>query len=251
MPRPYLHHVHSQPTKVSEATWKQWYSEEHIRDMVYFKVSRTSAFYAASSDTYTYLQPPGRGIDQKQYLALYQMGRPRPWDQKEYKENVRLESQLWDRGLSCLDIADLCPEDLELVEILGSYEYNESMLTLRILSSNGPLMLTAFKDVAPYILHARISGEEVESKLQFEHVNAVSKCDGYRRSMLFRPLDRKDDEPYVIMLHEFESAPTDLGLVKEEMEAIGPSKDCSFQLRSFELLNSEGFGGECRRPERL
>ena len=94
-----------------------------------------------------------------------------------------------------------------------------------------------------------MTGEEVEGKLQFEHVNAVSVLHGYRRTLLYRfPRDR----PSVHLIHEFESLDSShLDSVKAEMETIEPTRDCSFQLRSFELLDSEGFGGECRKPERL
>lgn len=115
------------------------------------------------------------------------------------------------------------------------------------------ILLKVHLDIAPHVIYAKISGEEVEGKLQFEHVNAASKLNGYRRSLLYRPVDRDNEGtiPYVTLIHEFDSRPEDLNPVKLEMEAIVPSKDCAFQLRSFELLNSEGFGGVCRKPERL
>jgi hypothetical protein len=95
-------------------------------------------------------------------------------------------------------------------------------------------------------------GEEVEGKLQFEHVNAVSILDGYRRTLLYRFPDLDEGVGCVYLVHEFESLDSShLGSVKAEMETIEPTKDCSFQLRSFELLGREGFGGHCRMPKRL
>jgi hypothetical protein len=94
-----------------------------------------------------------------------------------------------------------------------------------------------------------MTGEEVEGKLQFEHVNAVSILDGYRRTLLYR---FPGEPPSVHLIHEFENLDSrHLDSVKAEMETIEPTKDCSFQLRSFELLDSEGFEGKCRKPERL
>ena len=93
-------------------------------------------------------------------------------------------------------------------------------------------------------------GDEVEGKIQYEHVNAASKLDGYRRSLLYRPVEIPRGQSYILLIHEFESAPGDLELVRSEMEAIEPSKDCPFQLRSFELLASEGFNGQCSQPAR-
>lgn len=107
-------------------------------------------------------------------------------------------------------------------------------------------------DVAPHIIYVRMVGEEVEGKLQFEHVNAVSILDGYRRTLLYRFPDLDEGVGCVYLVHEFESLDSShLGSVKAEMETIEPTKDCSFQLRSFELLGREGFGGHCRMPKRL
>ena len=131
MPRPYLLQVHSQPKSVSEDTWTQWYLEEHIRDMVYFKASRTGAFYRATSDVLTYLEPPNDGNDEKRFFAIYQLDRKGCLDTPEYKDNVRLRSALWDdASLTCRDVGDLNPTEWELVEVLGSYEWNESMYEL-------------------------------------------------------------------------------------------------------------------------
>lgn len=105
--------------------------------------------------------------------------------------------------------------------------------------------------MAPYIIHTKITGAEVESKLQFEHVNVASRLYGYRRSLLYRTVMRTEEIPYVILIHEFESEPPALESMRTEMSAVEPSKDCAFQIRSFKLLDSEGFTGECRKPERL
>ena len=97
-----------------------------------------------------------------------------------------------------------------------------------------------------------MTGDDVESKLQFEHVNAASILDGYRRTLLYRPVEQTDPDPYIIMVHEFDSLDSsNLPYVRTEIGGIGATKDCSFSLRSFELLESEGYGGKCRKPERI
>lgn len=123
-------------------------------------------------------------------------------------------------------------------------------------------------EVAAHIIHCKITGSNVESWLRHEHVNAASQLDGYRRSLLYRPVPASTSphevngtatelpsmaEPYVILLHEFEAAGHGKGLekVKEAMEAIEGSKGFSFSLRAFGLVSSEGFGGNVRTPERL
>ena len=112
--------------------------------------------------------------------------------------------------------------------------------------------MTLDSDVAPHIVHVKIVGEEVEGKLQFEHVNAVSILDGYRRTLLYRPTEQTDSPSSAILIHEFKTLDSsNLPFVKAEMETIEPTKDCAFQLRSYELLDSEGFGGQCRESEQL
>ncbi len=127
--QPYLHHVHSQPIKISPEIWKQWYLEERSRDMVYFNVSSTAAFYEACSEVPAYLNPNPDGVDQMEFLAMYQMGRTIPRYMVEYQESVRTRSQLWEERLgTCFDVAKFASEHLELVEVLGSYGENEGML---------------------------------------------------------------------------------------------------------------------------
>ena len=57
--------------------------------------------------------------------------------------------------------------------------------------------------------------------------------------------------PYLVMIHEFDAEPGHLESVRKEMSEIGSSVDLALQIRAFKLLSQEGFGGECRVPERL
>lgn len=219
--------------------------------MVHFKVSSTAAFYQSCSPFFTYLDPPRDGVGEMEFLALYQMGRTIPRYLDAYQKNVRVRSRLWDETLgTCFDVAQFASDHLELVEILGSYAYDEGQSWRGFGSVISQLMI-GDTDVAPYIIHAKIIGEEVEAKLQFDHVNAASRLDGYRRSLLYRSVNPTGSLPYVILLHEFDSDPGNVAGVQKDMEGIEPSQDCAFQLRSFKLLDAEGFDGECRRPERL
>lgn len=94
--------------------------------------------------------------------------------------------------------------------------------------------------------------------MQHEHINAASKLDGYRRTLLYRPVEptkygAEDIGSYLVLIHEFDKAvhPDGLGSVRKDMESIGATQDCPFTLRSYSLLSSEGFDGQCRTPERL
>ena len=125
MPTPYIHHVYSQPQQVSETVWKRWYSEERSLDMVRYKISSTAAFYEALSETLTYLDFAGDVVDEMKFLAIYQMDRTRPEQMQEYQNFVRTKSYLWDESKTCLEVAKFESDHLELIEILGSYEYSE------------------------------------------------------------------------------------------------------------------------------
>ncbi|KAK3721750.1 hypothetical protein LTR37_002915 [Vermiconidia calcicola] len=163
---------------------------------------------------------PEEDTDRMSFFALYQTERKRCLESPEFKDHVRQETELWQPGLRGRDVGEFAIGEFTLVEVLGSYEYNER--------------------------------EEVAGKIQFEHVNAVSILQGYRRTLLYRPQDEQDQVSSVVLIHEFETLDSsNLPFVKQEMETIEPTKDCSFQLRSFELQDSEGFDGRCRTPERL
>jgi hypothetical protein len=129
MPRPYLLSVHSQPTRLSNETWIKWYLEEHIRDMVYFGASKTGAFYQSSSDLFTSGSPPKDGSEEMKFLALYQTDRKGTNDSVEVRERVRKTSEMWKKegceGLTTFDVGEFVIQEGVLVEVLGSYEYNE------------------------------------------------------------------------------------------------------------------------------
>jgi len=57
----------------------------------------------------------------------------------------------------------------------------------------------------------------------------------------------------MVLLHEFDATRHGKGLekVKEAMDSIDGSEGFSISLRAYELINSEGFSGKARRPERL
>lgn len=127
MPRPYILEVQSQPIKVSEEIWEQWYTEEHIRDMVYHKVSRTGAFYRSSSEVIRSGATPKNGNEGTKFYALYQTDRKHG---PESEGRVRKNTKLWDADLSFYDVGEFVFRECALIEVLGSYEYNEGMSKL-------------------------------------------------------------------------------------------------------------------------
>lgn len=130
MPRPYTLCVHSNPTKLSPELWKQWVLEEHIRDMVWHNVAKTAAFYQSSSEIFTSKSPPSDGTEEMPFLAVYQTDRGDVSSGAGGSDKVRLKSEMWEveslQEEMVFDVADLVMGDGVLVEVLGSYEYNES-----------------------------------------------------------------------------------------------------------------------------
>lgn len=248
MPRPYTLQVSSRPVKVSEDVWTQWYTEEHIRDLVFSGASKTSAVYRATSGPITVNvtgDNSGKASENSSndttFLALYQSATKHVLEACRAPDlncKVRIHSSLFDDGQTCYDVGTFRPVDLQLVEILGSYEHRE--------------------DRAPHLFHHVIAGEAIENKIQFDHVNAVAELDGYRRTLLYRPIEPKkygaqDIGPYLVLLHEFDKE-VEVGRledVKDDLEIIEPTRGCAFWLRAYRLIECEGFDGQSRTPERM
>ena len=100
--------------------------------MVYFGASKTGTFYQSSSDLFTSASPPKDGSEEMTFLALYQTDRKGTNDSAEVREKVRKTSEMWKKegceGLSTFDVGEFVIQEGVLVEVLGSYEYNEGEL---------------------------------------------------------------------------------------------------------------------------
>ncbi|KAK3056527.1 hypothetical protein LTR09_002320 [Extremus antarcticus] len=127
MPQPYLLHVNSRPTIITPETYQQWYLEEHIRDMVYFNATKTGAVYHSSSSCSHSENHATNETDQMDFLAIYQTAQPDCLDTPEFKNNVRQRSELWGKDLKVHldDVCEYAAKEMKLVEVLGSYEFNE------------------------------------------------------------------------------------------------------------------------------
>ena len=99
--------------------------------MVYHKASRTGAFYRNSSEVIHSGNVPEDGSETKTVLALYQTDRKNCLETPEFKDKVSKKSGLWDANLLSYDVGEFVPRESVLVEVLGSYEYNEGMINRR------------------------------------------------------------------------------------------------------------------------
>lgn len=131
MPHPYILQVFSQPTAVSDELWRQWYLEEHIRDMVYFGVVKTACFYHAIGQVFSYNDPPAHQSDDTSFLAHFQVDSSKPLSNPNFKEKVRQTTELWGgkRGREVGQLKDIASE---LVTVVGNGQDPEGIANLSI-----------------------------------------------------------------------------------------------------------------------
>jgi hypothetical protein len=90
-PSPHLLWVNSCPTnKTTEAQWKQWYTEEHIPDLVNHHASTRASLYI---ETHEYPGAPKEAKNEKKFLALYQSDFAEPLKSEEYT-GIRTTSEI-------------------------------------------------------------------------------------------------------------------------------------------------------------
>lgn len=98
-----------------------------------------------------------------------------------------------------------------------------------------------------------ITGHDVNDELQSQIINDMSKVEGHRRTLEYKSLDSTlDANPRSIFIFEFDSLDdSKVSAIQKIVENTASEMKCAVQVRSYELLGSEGFNGECRVPARL
>lgn len=229
MPRPYALQNLSHPTHpdVTDDIWTQWHTKEHLRKLVQDNGFKSSTLYTSNTASTVSGDRPvtlsEEDIDDFKFLSLHQTNsKPHPGATTD----LDTESALFPHRMVANDLAGLTETNLQLVEILGTYEERE--------------------DVAPFLLHHAIFGNQIENKIQFDHVNAVAELEGYRRTLLYRLLGSSGQRfgREVVMVHEFDGKVDVSALdgVKGELEGIEATAGCGFVLKAWELVACEGFG---------
>jgi hypothetical protein len=90
-PSPYLLWVNSRPiNKTTEAQWTEWYTEEHIPDLVNHHASTRACLY---TETHEFPGARTDGKNEKKFLALYQSDFAEPLKSKEYLD-IRTTSEI-------------------------------------------------------------------------------------------------------------------------------------------------------------
>lgn len=89
-PSPYLLHVNSRPLLVSDALWQEWYTTEHVPDLINTGTSTRAAFYEEVG------HPLAPNPDHpRKWLALYQTEYEECLKTKNYEDGVRHSSGLF------------------------------------------------------------------------------------------------------------------------------------------------------------
>ncbi|KAF9882912.1 hypothetical protein FE257_004893 [Aspergillus nanangensis] len=179
----------SRPHSVSSTTWKKFYTQEHIRDMVSHDVVRKGALYEQ------FPNPLGRAPpDNKSFLAMYETDFARCLHTDEFASGVKTTSELFPRNGGPEDVADLEVRNYELVEIFN------------------PKGVGSDLPPAPYLYEAEAEPADIEEFHRFyreDHAAMMSKHAGYRRTLHYR-LATVEGSPQetpnpVLVIHEFNS----------------------------------------------
>lgn len=120
---PYLLHITSRPTVVSDTLWKKWYSTEHLPDLVNAKVVTRATLY---EEIPTPMKP--NPTEPRKFLAIYQTDRADPIMSKEYG-NVSQTSELFttEGGTNSNgDNGDFDGRNYELIDVFDPLKNGQS-----------------------------------------------------------------------------------------------------------------------------
>ncbi|KAL2844099.1 hypothetical protein BJY01DRAFT_248343 [Aspergillus pseudoustus] len=180
----------SRPHAVSNATWKKFYTHEHINDLVSNRVVRNGAFYEQFPNPLGRIPP-----DNKTFLAMYETDFARCLHTDNFtKGEVKTTSGLFPNNGGPEDVADLDVRNYELVEIFNP---------------NGVELNTP---PAPYLYEAEVEPADIEEFHRFyreDHAAMMAKHRGYRRTLHYR-LTATEGKPQeapnsILVIHEFTS----------------------------------------------
>lgn len=113
---PYLLHVNSRPTVVSDKLWSEWYTIEHLPDLVNTKTSTRAAFYEE-------IGVPGLGeaSHPRKFLALYQTDYAECLKTQNYID-IRTTSELFPKEGGTKNIGDNGDFDARNYELVQEYD---------------------------------------------------------------------------------------------------------------------------------
>ncbi|KAK3049654.1 hypothetical protein LTR09_009076 [Extremus antarcticus] len=230
-PAPYLLHVNSKPTQVSNDTWEEWYKVEHLPDLYNAKSCTRATLYEEVG------HPLGPNPDHpRKYLALYQTELEELLKSDEYK-GIRNSSELFERGGANSSLTqDNGDFDARYYKLFQEYDPK----------STG-------EKLSPYILCVYMNPsdeEDFEKWYREEHLGLLAKLPGYRRSLRYKldrpnPLSQDGTQPY-LAIHEVDD-PSAFGSKEGEEANATPwtekhiRESKPFIARAFKRISEAGY----------
>ncbi|KAF2681310.1 hypothetical protein K458DRAFT_310096 [Lentithecium fluviatile CBS 122367] len=232
-PAPYLLHVNSRPTLVSAPTWKKFYLEEHLPELINTGTSKTAALYEEID------LPGDRDTgSQRRWLAIYQTDFAEPL-KSENAKNLTWTSEILSEGGKHTDVSiehfDVDTRNYELIQTYNPKGVGEAP--------------------APEILTAEMHPNDAvdfDNWYREEHLQKLSKLPGYRRTLRYKlgpktHLTKGDVVPAFLAMHEIDDVVKALeGKELEETNGTEWTKkvlaDCNiFFARGWKLVGTAGY----------
>ncbi|KAI9708038.1 MAG: hypothetical protein M1820_004242 [Bogoriella megaspora] len=234
-PSPYLLHVTSRPTVVSERLWIQWYTEEHVPDLVNSRTSTRATFFQEVSLPKEF-RPESPGFPCK-FLTLYQTDFEEGMNSEEIR-HVRQGSDLFVQGGSKWDTSENGDFDIRNYKLIQDYDPND-------------VGEVAASHVLTIELHpAESNVEDFERWYREEHLPMLSKVPGYRRSHRYiigpRTVLTTGEPPNYLAIHSFDhfnalDGPEALAGNTTPWTVKHVSESKVFIARGWKLLGSAGY----------
>lgn len=119
-PSPYLLHVNSRPTEVSNALWVEWYVQEHLPDLYHAKSCDRATFYEEVPSALN--QTPNHP---RKYLALYQTQFEELMKSQEYLDIRKTSTLFAKEGAGSDVIRENGDFDARYYSLLQEYDPNK------------------------------------------------------------------------------------------------------------------------------
>ncbi|KAJ9654157.1 hypothetical protein H2198_006776 [Neophaeococcomyces mojaviensis] len=167
-PSPYLLSVTSRPTVVSDSLWQQWYTEEHLPDLVNSRTSTRATFYTEVTH-----QLNNAASYPRKFLALYQTDFAEPLKTENYT-TLRTTSELFGKEGGKEGIQDNGDFNARNYELIQEFD---------------PTKIGEVKVPSPYILTVEMHPQDASDFDEWyrkEHLDLLSKIPGYRRCLRYK-----------------------------------------------------------------
>lgn len=249
---PYLLHVNSKPTKVSNDLWSEWYIKEHLPDLVSSKTSNRATFYKELPPLLGG-EPPARN-----FLALYQTDYEESLKTEHYT-NLRTTSELFPKEggtTNIQDNGDFNARNYELIQLYDPKKIGNGMRLGLFLPLDEPNNSQPPDKPPNQILTVEMYPQgtsDFDKWYEKEHLDMMMNAPGFRRCLRYKlgpktPQTKDDDPPSRLAIYEIDVNAKDF-LTSEAAVAAGGTEwskkhmaeTKAFIVRGWERVHAEGF----------